>query len=239
MFSTMRAFTVLAIGSLVLGVGLESYAQGPAKTTDLSKWDSDWELFGANDRLLTEITVKNGKIAFPGGAGQSRTEVLKTLYAAGVRRIYASILSPLAINSQGQIGPSFTAETQSRFFQAIKAKDGAYNVGPIANAKGYGGLTFNLPSQSGIFQALKERQDGFDLANGEGSQILDMNGKVLATVTTTQRAPLTFAFGQSLKTLYDAGLRFFYYKSELIKGEMKPQVIKLIKDDQGDIKLEP
>lgn len=240
MSNAMRAVTVFAIGLLVLGVGPESRAQTTDKTTNLSKWDSAWELFGSNDRLLTEITVKNGKIDFSRAAGQSRAEVLKTLYAAGVRRIYSSILSPLAINSQGQIGPSFSSENQRGFFQAIKAKDGVYNLGAMANAKGYGGLTFNLSSQSGFFQALKESYDGFDLANGDGSQILDTSGNLLATVTTTKGVPsLTFRSGQSLRTLYDGGLRFFYYKFEPVDGETKPHVIKLIKDDKGEVKLEP
>jgi len=240
MSNTIRTSTVFVIGLLVLAIGLESHAQTSDKMADLSKWDSAWELFGANDRLLTEITVKNGKIDFSRAAGQGRAEALKTLYAAGVRRIYSSILSPLAINSHGQIGPSFTSQTQSGFFQAIKAKDGAYNLGAMANAKGHGGLTFNLPSQSGFFQALKESNDGFDLANGEGSQILDTSGNVLATVTTTKGVPsLTFSSGRSLKSLHDGGLRFFYYKFEPVDSEMKPHVIKLIKDDKGEVKLEP
>lgn len=240
MSNTMRASTVFAIGLLVLGIGLESHAQSTDKTTNLSKWDSSWELFGANDRLLTEITVKNGKIDFSRVAGQSRAEVLKRLYAAGVRRIYSSLLSPLAINSQGQIGPSFTSEDQRGFFQAIKAKDGAYNLGAMANAKGHNGLTFNLPSQSAFFQALKESNDGFDLANGEGSQIVDTSGKVVATVTTIKGTPsLSFSSGQSLKTLHDGGLRFFYYKFGPVNGEMKLHVIKLVKDDKGELKLEP
>ena len=99
----------------MLGVGFESHTQTTDKTIDLSKSDSAWELFGANDRLLTEITVKNGKIDFSRTVGQSRVDVLKTLYAVGVRRIYSSVLSPLAINSRGQIGPSFTSQTQSGF----------------------------------------------------------------------------------------------------------------------------
>ena len=240
MSNTMRAWTVCAIGLLVLVGRLESRAQTSDKLTDLSKWDSAWELFGGNDRLLTEITVRNGKIDFSRAAGQSRAEALKTLYAAGVRRIYSSILSPLAINSQGQIGPSFGSESQRGLFQAIKAKDGAYNLGAMANAKGHGGLTFNLPSQSGFFQALKESNDGFDLANGEGSQILDTSGNVLATVTTTKGVPsLALSSGQSLKTLYDGGFRYFYYKFEPVNGEMKPHAIKLLKDDKGEVKLEP
>ena len=84
----MRVSSVFVTGLLVLAIGLESRAQTTNNTADLSKWDSAWELFGANDRLLTEITVKNGKIDFSRAAGQSRAEVLKTLYAAGVRRIY-------------------------------------------------------------------------------------------------------------------------------------------------------
>jgi hypothetical protein len=240
MSNTMRASTVFAIGLLVLGGGLESRAQTIDKATDLSKWDSAWELFDPQERLLTEITVKDGKIDFSRTAGQSRTEFLKTLHAAGVRMIYSSILSPLAINSQGQIGPAFESQDQKRFFQAIKAKDGAYNIGAMANAKGHSGRTFNLPSQTGFFQALKERADGFDLANGEGSEIVNASGSVLATVTTEKGAPaLKLAAGQSLKTLHDAGLRFFYYKFEPIKGEMKPHAIELIKDDKADVKLEP
>ena len=81
---------------------------------------------------------------------------------------------------------------------------------------------------------------GFDLANGEGSQILDANGNLLATVTTQKGLPaLAFSSGQSLKALYDAGLRIFYYKFESIKGEMTIHGIKLIKDDKGEVKLEP
>jgi len=123
MSNTIRSLTFV-IGLLVLGAGLESQAQTTDKAPDLSRWDSAWELFGANDRLLTEITVKNGRIDFSRAAGQSRAEVLKTLYAAGVRRIYSSILSPLAINSQGQIGPSFSSESQMIAAIATGAPDG-------------------------------------------------------------------------------------------------------------------
>lgn len=236
MSNTIRVFTVFVIGLLVLGVGLESRAQTTDKTTDLSKWDSAFELFDSKDRLLSEITIKHGKIDFSRTAGQTRTEVLKALYAAGLRKIYASIASPLAINARGQIGPVYEPQVQSGFFQALKASDGVYNLGIMAKAQGHGGLTFSSPRQSGFFQALKERGDGFDLANGEGSQILDANGNVLATVTTEKGVPaLSFASGQSLKALYDVGLRLFYYKFEPIKGEMKPHAIKLVCDE---VKLE-
>jgi len=189
--------------SFVIGVGLEALAQSTDKTTDLSKLDSASELFDANGKVLTRVTVKNGKIDFSRTAGQSRTEFVKTLYTIGLRKIHSSVLSPLAINSQGQIGLA-------------------------------------LPGGGGLFQSLKEKDDGFDLANGEGSQILAANGNVLATVTTEKGSPaLVFATGQSLKTLYDAGLRFFYYKFEPIKGEMKLHGIKLTQDDKGEVKLEP
>lgn len=195
MSNTSRGFTALMVAWLLFGVGLECHAQTAAKTTSLGKWDSAWQLFGAEDRLLTEITIKNGKIDFSRPAAQSRTEPLTSLYNAGVRKIYSSVLSPLAISSQGQIGPAFSSPTQKGFFQAIKpGDDGSIDLKPMAYAQGHGGLAFKGAAQSGFFQALKERADGFDLANGEGSQILDTSGSVPATVTTANGAPaLTFS----------------------------------------------
>jgi hypothetical protein len=50
---------------------------------------------------------------------------------------------------------------------------------------------------------------------------------------------LSFSSGQSLKALHDGGLRFFYYRFEPIGAEMTLHVIKLVKDDKGEVRLEP
>lgn len=127
---------------------------------------------------------------------------MKTLYAAGVRKIYSSIVGALAVTSQGQLGLPVVGET-------------------------------------GLFQTLKERNDGFDVAIGEGSQILDANGNVLSTITSMNGGPaLTFASGQSLKTLYEAGLRFFYYKFEPNKDKVKLHEVKIVKGETGEFRLE-
>lgn len=102
-----------------------------------------------------------------------------------------------------------------------------------------GRLGMSGVSDTGLFQALHETPDGLDLANGEGSEILDDRGKVLATVATVDGKPfLTCAAGQSLRTLHDAGLRWFYYKVQVTNGKLTGRAVSLTRSDKGEVKLE-
>jgi hypothetical protein len=88
----------------------------------------------------------------------------------------------------------------------------------------------------GNFQTLKEKDDGFDLVIAEGSQILDTNGNVLATITSGSGGPaLTFAPGQSLKTLDAVGVRFFYYKLEPTNDKLHE--VEIVKAQDGGLRL--
>lgn len=105
------------------------------------------------------------------------------------------------------------------------------------NSQGRVGLT--AVGVNGVFQALKEEEDGFNLVNGVGSEILDREGNRLATVVTEDGKPsLALAPGQSLDSLHQAGLRFFYYKIQKIGGKPKSRGVKLVKDEGGNFTLE-
>lgn len=88
----------------------------------------------------------------------------------------------------------------------------------------------------GCYQTLKEEDDGFDLVIAEGSQVLDSNGNVLATITGGHGGPaLTFAPGQSLKTLDEAGVRLFYYGLEPTTDRLHQ--VNIVKAQDGGLTL--
>ncbi|MGZ5437121.1 MAG: hypothetical protein ACXWID_18005 [Pyrinomonadaceae bacterium] len=83
---------------------------------------------------------------------------------------------------------------------------------------------------NGIFQSLKESANGYSLDDWNGSDILDAKGDVLATVIVKSGQPnLAFTTNNSLKTLYQAGLRSFIDKPG--------SKISVEEDERGELKL--
>ncbi len=83
---------------------------------------------------------------------------------------------------------------------------------------------------NGIFQSLKESANGYNLDDWNGSDILDAKGNVLATVIVKSGQPdLAFTTNNSLKTLYQAGLRSFIDKPG--------SKIRVEEDERGELKL--
>jgi len=198
---------------LALPLQLTRAAQGepaaPAQTppqdipeSEFGQWDFASELFDAQGKSLTVITVKNGKLEFSRPAGETRQAFLKSLYGRGVKEVRVTVLGRLVLTEQGRIGLTAVGENE-------------------------------------VFQALMEKEDGFDLANGAGSEILDRDAKLLATVSSDGGQPsLSLAPGQSLEGSHQAGLRFFYYKMQMIQGKPRARRVKLVRDESGQFKLD-
>jgi hypothetical protein len=83
---------------------------------------------------------------------------------------------------------------------------------------------------NGVFQALQESGNGYNLDDWSGSQILDATGNVLATVMVKAGRPdLAFTSDNSLKILYQAGLRSFKDKPG--------SKIRIEEDEKGELRL--
>jgi hypothetical protein len=94
---------------------------------NIGNWDGS-QIKSKNGDVLTTITIKNSKIDFSRAAGQTRLDLLKSLYKAGTRGVYISSLPEeqfLVILPEGYIGP---AEPQNGLFQALAETDDGFDL---------------------------------------------------------------------------------------------------------------
>jgi hypothetical protein len=192
--------------------------------------------------LMVSLSMFGGSLLYAAQPAPPTTDLSKWNSASELLDAQGNLLTKVTVRN-GKIDFS-RAPGQSReaLLKALYASGArrVYNsiLSPLTITS-QGRLGVNFEGQGG-FQAPRETDDGFDLANGEGSQILDATGTLLATVTTTGGKPaLVFPPEKSLKTLYEEGVRSFYYKFEPIKGELKLHGVKIVKDDKGAFILEP
>jgi hypothetical protein len=84
--------------------------------------------------------------------------------------------------------------------------------------------------QNAFFQALQETDDGYNLSDWSGSKILDDQGNLLATVVVTSGIPdLSYTSVNSLKVLYELGLRSFKISLE--------SRVTVERDEKSELKL--
>jgi hypothetical protein len=115
-----------------------------------------------------------------------------------------------------------------------------------------GRLLLNIGLNEGVDQALKETEDGFDLVNADGSELLDRQGRLVATVSTVERdAALTLPEGKTLESAYASGLRIFYYRARYFDERTQPApvtapgtrrqahmaAVQLVQDSAGKVVL--
>ncbi|MBZ5535066.1 MAG: hypothetical protein LAO31_03845 [Acidobacteriia bacterium] len=182
---------------------------------DLVRWDTSSRIRNQDGDILTVVSVRSGKLDFSRPDGQTRNDFLKSLYAKGVRQVFAPFVSKLEIDAQGR-------------------------------------LLLNISLNEGVGQALKETEDGFDLVNAVGSQLLDRQGRLLATVSTVDRdAALTLPQGETLESAYASGLRIFYYRARYFDERTQPTpvtapgtrrpadmaAVQLVRDPAGKVVL--
>jgi len=91
---------------------------------NIGDWDGS-TILNSKGEVLTTVSVKANMLDFSHPASQSRSELLVTLYKAGVRRVNYSMEDFLVLNTEGRIGPPLS---QGGFFQALKEREAGYDV---------------------------------------------------------------------------------------------------------------
>jgi hypothetical protein len=86
---------------------------------NLGNWDGS-RILSAKGDVLSVVSIKNGKIDFSRPAGQTRTELLKTLYAAGLRTVHISTERLLIVSPNGNL------------LAVLKETDGGFDLNTAA-----------------------------------------------------------------------------------------------------------
>lgn len=95
---------------------------------NIGNWDGSRILSQKGD-VLSTVTIKNGKLDFSRAPGQTRTDLLKSLYKAGLRKVFIAMEQFVVVSPQGEIGP---APSQNGLFQALKETDEGFDLNASA-----------------------------------------------------------------------------------------------------------
>ena len=94
---------------------------------NIGNWDGSQIKTEGGD-ILTTISIKNGKLDFSRPTGQTRTDLLKSLYKEGTRKVCISSHPKeqfLVVRPEGYIGP---ASPQNGLFQALPETDDGFGL---------------------------------------------------------------------------------------------------------------
>jgi hypothetical protein len=102
---TLLLSAVLVVGSLA---PLNAQTFQALRGTSLNDWNGS-QILSEEGTVLTTISIKNGKLDFSRAAGQTRADLLKSLYKAGASRVFITVpanskVQFLRIRPDGHIG---------------------------------------------------------------------------------------------------------------------------------------
>ena len=134
---------------------------------NLGNWDGS-EILSQKGDVLTTVSIKNGKLDFSRSAGQTRNDLLKSLYKAGLRRIQISMEQFLVVGPEGHIGPT---RPQNELFQTLREADDGFNLNTFENSS-------ILDSTGKVLATLtsRDRKVTLSLAQGQSLESLYERG---------------------------------------------------------------
>jgi hypothetical protein len=129
-------------------------------TFNLGNWDGSQILSQKGD-VLTTVSIKNGRLDFSRSAGQTRNDLLKSLYKAGLRRVQISVEHFLVVGPEGHIGPT---TPQNGLFQTLRDADDGFNLNTFEDSS-------ILDSNGKVLVSLTSRDRKVTLPLGPGQSL--------------------------------------------------------------------
>jgi hypothetical protein len=95
---------------------------------NLGNWDGSRILSPKGD-VLTVVSIKEGKLDFSRAAGQTRIDLLKSLYKAGLRIVHISMEQFLTVSPEGHL---LAPAAQNGSIQVLKESDDGFDLSTTA-----------------------------------------------------------------------------------------------------------